>query len=127
MVRGMVAQSSQIIIVDDDPGMGQAIVRLLTAAGWVARMFPSAEAALESDALPAADCLVLDIELPGMSGLELHSRLEIAGVHLPVIFITGHDLPVFREKAENAGACYLTKPFPSTQLIEAVRRHIKAA
>jgi FixJ family two-component response regulator len=123
----MVERASQIIIVDDDPGMGQAIVRLLTAAGWMARMFPSAEAALESDALPTAGCLVLDIELPGMSGLDLHSHLEVSGVHLPVIFITGHDLPVFREKAQSAGACYLTKPFPSTQLIEAVRRHIEAA
>jgi FixJ family two-component response regulator len=127
MMLEMAVDCAQIIIVDDDPGMGRAIVRLLTAAGWRARMFPSAEAALESATLPAAGCLVLDIELPGMSGLELQSHLEVSGVHLPVVFITGHDLPVFREKARSAGACYLTKPFPSSLLIEAVRRHVMAA
>lgn len=123
----MVERIPQIIIVDDDPGMGQAVLRLLTAAGWLACTFPSAEAALESNSLATAGCLVLDIELPGMSGLELHSRLALAGVHLPVVFITGHDLPVFRERARSAGACYLTKPFPSSQLLAAVRRHIEAA
>lgn len=123
----MVARHPHTVIVDDDPGMGLAIARLLTAAGLPARMFASAEAVLESGALADAGCLVLDIELPGMSGLDFHAHLAIAGIHLPVIFITGHDRPVFRERAHGIGACYLTKPFPSGRLIEAVRRHIQAA
>lgn len=123
----MAAHRSHIIIVDDDPSMGQAVARLLVAAGWAVRIFQSAEAVLEHDALANAGCLVLDIELPGMSGIDLHARLTSAGIHLPVIFITGHDRPIFREKAESAGACYLPKPFPSSQLIDSVRRHIEAA
>ena len=116
-----------IIIVDDDPSMGPAIARLLVAAGWGVRIFQNAEAVLGHEALTNAGCLVLDIELPGMSGIDLHARLAASGIQLPVIFITGHDRPVFREKAESAGACYLPKPFPSSQLIESIRRHIQAA
>lgn len=127
MVLPVVADRVPIIVVDDDPGMARAISRLLNALGWMVRIFPSAEAALESDALPDAAFLVLDIELPGMSGLDLHSHLEFLGVQLPVVFITGHDLPIFREKARNAGASYLTKPFPSSLLIEAVSRFVKVA
>jgi FixJ family two-component response regulator len=127
MFLRMVAHRPHIIIVDDDPSMGQAIARLLVAAGWGVRIFQSAEAVINHEALLNAGCMVLDIELPGMSGIDLHARLAEAGIHLPVIFITGHDRPIFREKAESAGACYLSKPFPSSQLIEKVRRHIEAA
>jgi arylsulfatase A-like enzyme len=90
-------------------------------------MFASAEIALESVALTDAGGLVLEIELPGMFGLDLHAHLATVGGHFPVIFITAHDRPVFRKRAQSIGACYLTKPFPSVQLIEAVRRHIQAA
>jgi FixJ family two-component response regulator len=123
----MVAPHPHIIIVDDDPSMGLAVARLLVAAGWAVRIFQSAEALLQHEALTNAGCLILDINLPGMSGIDLQAHLANTGIHLPVIFITGHDLPVFREKAESAGACYLPKPFPSSQLIESVRRQIQAA
>lgn len=102
-------------------------MRLLTAAGWLARSFPDAEAALESGGLGEAGCLVCDIELPGMSGLDFQSRLADSGTHIPVIFITGHDRPVFRERAARAGGAYITKPFPSALLLDAIRRHLDAA
>lgn len=107
--------------------MERAIMRLLSAAGWPARSFPDAEAALESGRLGDAGCLVLDIELPGMSGLEFQSWLAGSGTHVPVIFITGHDRPVFRERAARAGGAYLTKPFPSALLLDAIRKHLEVA
>lgn len=107
--------------------MLQALERLLGAAGMSVRGFASPEALLASDALGHASCLVLDVELPGLSGFELQRQLAAAGVALPVVFITGHDHPVFRRDAGLAGADYLTKPFPGRDLLRAVRRHLPAA
>jgi FixJ family two-component response regulator len=121
------ADSASIVVVDDDPSMNQALERLLGAAGLRVRTFPSSEALLASDAIDHASCLVLDIELPGLSGLELQLHLAATGVVLPVIFITGHDHPIHRQKAGLAGADYLTKPFPGSDLLRAVRRHLPAA
>ena len=116
-----------IILVEDDPGMERAIMRLLTAAGWRARSFPDAETAMQSGGLEEAGCLILDIELPGMSGLDFQSRLAVSGTHLPVVFITGQDRPVFRERAARAGGAYLTKPFPSALLLDAIRKNLEVA
>jgi len=116
-----------IVVVDDDPSMLQALERLLGAAGMSVRSFHSPEALLASDAIGHASCLVLDVELPGLSGFELQHHLAAAGIELPVVFITGHDHPLFRHKAGLAGADYLTKPFPGRDLLRAVRRHLPAA
>lgn len=121
------ADSASIVVVDDDPSMNQALERLLGAAGMRVRTFTSSEELLASDAVAQATCLVLDIELPGLSGLDLQLHLAASGVSLPVVFITGHDHPIFRQKAGLAGADYLTKPFPGSDLIRAVRRHLPAA
>jgi FixJ family two-component response regulator len=123
----MMAETPFIVVVDDDPGMNQALERLLGAAGLRVRTFPSSEALLASDAIPHASCLVLDIGLPGLSGLDLQLHLAATGVILPVIFITGQDHPLHRQKAVLAGADYLTKPFPGSELLRAVRRHLPAA
>jgi FixJ family two-component response regulator len=121
------AESASIVVVDDDPSMNQALERLLGAAGLRVRAFTSSEALLASDAIAEASCLVLDIELPGLSGLDLQFHLASSGVSLPVVFITGHDHPIFRQKAGLAGADYLTKPFAGSDLLRAVRRHLNAA
>ncbi len=122
MFRRMVAQSSQIAIVDDDPAMRQAVGRLCGAAALPNRCFSSAEEFLASDALEDANFLILDVQLPGLSGFELHESLTKRGIHLPVVFITGQDRPHCREKARKAGAAaYLTKPFATADLLAAVR------
>lgn len=124
MFRAMVAHHSQIAIVDDDPAMRQAVGRLCGAAALPNRCFSSAEDFLASDAVDSATFLILDVQLPGLSGFELHEHLMKRGIHLPVVFITGQDQPHSREKARKAGAAaYLTKPFPAAELIAALRGH----
>ena len=127
MFRRMVAHRSQIAIVDDDPAMRQAVGRLCGAAALPSRCFSSAEEFLTSDALEDASFLILDVQLPGFSGFELHEQLMKRGICLPVVFITGQDQPLYREKARMAGAAaYLTKPFPAAELIAAVRKYLPA-
>ena len=125
MFRGMVAHRSHIAIVDDDPAMRRAVGRLCGAAALPSRCYSSAEELLTSDALEDAGFLILDVQLPGLSGFELHEQLMKRGIRLPVVFITGQDQPLYREKARMAGAAaYLTKPFPAAKLIAAVRKHL---
>jgi FixJ family two-component response regulator len=110
-----------VAVIDDDPAMLRAIARLLGAHGFDAEVFESAEAFLRRDAAKEAACLVLDIHLGGMSGIELRRRLTDSGSRLPVIFITAMDDEATRQEAVDAGcvAC-LRKPFPATQLIGAI-------
>jgi len=117
-----------IVLVEDDGSSRQAYQRVLSAAGFRAEAFASAESLLESGSASRAACLVLDIQLPGLSGLELRRRLARAGsVQPPVIFITGHDAAAAREQAEALGAAaYLTKPFAGRTLVEAVSRAVGA-
>src|SRR3954452_13740061 len=108
----MPKQDRNIVLVEDDPGMNQAIKRLLDAAGFRAVTFFSAEALLQAGAASKAACLVLDINLPGLSGLELHRRLAMSCTPPPVIFITAYEEETGRRDAIQAGAAaYLTKPF----------------
>jgi len=114
-----------IVVVDDDAEMNLAIRRLLNAAGFSSVTFHSAEACLEAAVIPGASCLVLDTNLPGLSGFELRHRLQQKGLNAPVIFITGFDNPTSRVRAEEAdAAAYFAKPFRGKALLEAV---IKAA
>jgi len=126
MFRPMVAQRSHIAIVDDDLAMRQAVGRLCGAAALPNRCFSSAEEFLASDAPEETSFLILDVQLPGLSGFELHEHLLLRGIRLPVVFITGQDQPLNREKARKAGAAaYLTKPFAAADLIAAVRGQIQ--
>jgi FixJ family two-component response regulator len=110
-----------VAIVEDDPGMRREIERLLNALGFEVEVFGSAEAFLARDSDSRVGCLVLDIHLPGMSGLELRHRLTAAGSALPVIFITANDNDAVETAAILAGcAAYLHKPFPAELLITAV-------
>ncbi len=104
--------------------MRQAIERILRLGGFTTVLFASAEAALETNAAGSADCLVLDIRLPGMSWFELYRRLALAGKETPVIFITARDEPAVREEAERLGGAgsFLLKPFSGGVLLVAVAR-----
>lgn len=122
----MRAHDWNIFVIEDDPGLKQAVARVLVAAGFRARIFESAEAALADESIHEADCFVLDIHLPGMSGFTLHGRLATRGVRAPVVLITAHDDPVHRRTAHEIGAsAYLTKPFSSASLIDAVLRAVE--
>ena len=112
-----------IAIVDDDESLCRSLTRLLSAVGMQTVAYPSAEAFLTDRQRPAFDCLVLDVQLGGISGIELQRQLVASGARTPVIFITAHDEPEVREQAL-AGGCagYLLKTAPGTEVIEAIRR-----
>jgi FixJ family two-component response regulator len=119
-------QAPRVVVVEDDASMSQAIERVLRMGGFLPVMFPSAEAALESGVAPAADCLVLDIHLPGMSGFDLYRRLAPVGGDPPAIFITAHDEPTVREQAERlGGSSYHPKPFSGRILLDAVSQAMR--
>jgi FixJ family two-component response regulator len=115
-----------IHVVDDDDSLRSALQRLLTAAGYAVRAFASAGEFLLDPPTDAAGCLVLDLRMPGPSGLELQEALERHGIRLPVIFLTGHgDLPS-GVRAMKAGAVdFLTKPVEREPLLAAVRRALE--
>jgi CheY-like chemotaxis protein len=108
-------------VVDNDPGTLSAVERFLTAHGFVVHPYASAEAFLE--AVPTNDlvCLVLDVQLDGMSGIELRQKLAASHCTLPVIFMTAFDNDETRQQAKDAGCvAYLLKPFGASALIEAI-------
>ena len=111
-----------IIVVEDDASMSQALERLLKAAGWQPRMFDCAEALLDSNVAKDAACFIFDIELPGLSGLELRSRLHALEIKRPTFFITAYDQSAIRQQAEHGSAGYFTKPFDGRSLIAAIAR-----
>ena len=115
-------QQQSIVIVEDDAGMSKAIQRLLRAAGFQSVSFASAEDLLQTMAADAAACLVLDIHLPGLSGLELARLLIGSGRAKPIIFITGQDEPSLRDEALRLGCidCF-RKPFEGSALLKAIR------
>ena len=103
-----------VAVVEDDSSMRKSVQRLLNAHGFAVEEFPSAEAFLGRDPDSRVACVVLDIHLPGMSGLELRRRLTAAGSTLPVIFITAIDDDAVKMAAVQLGCvAYLRKPFPA--------------
>jgi FixJ family two-component response regulator len=108
-------------VVENDPGMLKALERLLTAHGFVVEPYVSAEAFLAGAIQNEMTCLVLDIDLGGMSGIELRRQLAASGCTLPVIFVTAFDSPATRQEAMDVGCvAYLLKPFPSSLLFAAI-------
>jgi len=118
-------QYQSIVIVEDDAGMKKAIERLLRAAGFQPVSFASAEELLQTEAADSAACLVLDIHLPGLSGLELGRLLATSGHAKPLIFITGQDDISLRDQARRLEFAYFRKPFEGKALLDAVRRATK--
>lgn len=115
-----------VFVVEDDPSMRAAVEDLVRSVRLQVRAFASPEEFLESDSPETPGCLVLDVRLPGMSGLALHQELVKEGVTLPVIFITGHgDIPM-SVRAMKAGAFeFLTKPFHHQELLDAIHAAIE--
>lgn len=110
-----------VAVVDDDASVRRALCRLLRVAGYAAVGFASGEEFLDALAARAPDCVLLDIHMPGMSGLRVQTRLNAAGFELPVVFITASDDADIERRALGAGGLrVLRKPFSNAVLIEAV-------
>jgi FixJ family two-component response regulator len=110
-----------VAVVEDDPSMRRSIERLLNAHGYQTQGYASAETFLESDFVGKIGCLVLDIHLGNMSGIQLRIRLRDSGFILPVIFITAVDDEALEAEALNAGCvAYLHKPFAAKFLLSAI-------
>lgn len=115
-----------ISIVEDDEALRRSLDNLIRSASLRARGFASAEAFLESDQLSETDCLILDVRMPGMGGLELQRQLALANSDVPIIFITAHGDQHQQTQALEAGAvAFLYKPFYDEQLLQAINTALK--
>jgi FixJ family two-component response regulator len=113
---------SLISIVDDDQSVREATTSLLKSNGFRAEVFSSAEEFLGSRYLDETGCLILDVQMPGMNGLELQRRLAAENCKIPIIFISAHDNQDVRKQAMRAGAVdFLPKPFSEEALLGAIR------
>ena len=111
--------------IDDDASLLKSVARLLAHHGIESRTFASAEALLESDGVQTATCLLLDIHLGGISGIELQRRLTASGSKWPVIFMTANDDEATRNEAMDAGCiAYLRKPFAQHVLLDAISKAV---
>jgi FixJ family two-component response regulator len=116
-----------IAIVDDDEAVRVALDGLLRSAGLTARAFESAEEFINSGQQRQIACLIADIRMPGMSGLELQAKLNAEGCRIPIVFITAHGDAKMRMQALRAGAVeFLTKPFDDEALLESVRAALES-
>jgi FixJ family two-component response regulator len=112
-----------IAVIDDDPEMRAALVMLLRSYGYSVETFDSAETFLTFASKCRAACLLVDIQLGDITGVELARQLMAEGFKFPVIFMTGHgDVAVERRAAAAGGIAFLRKPFPATTLMEAIKK-----
>ena len=110
-----------VLIVDDDEDVREAIRELLLSVGQTAHCYGSTRELLDAPCLERAACLVLDVRMPGSSGLDLQQRLAAAGVEKPIVFLTGHgDIPMSVQAMKAGAIDFLTKPFRDQTLIDAV-------
>ena len=122
----MTGDKPVVYVVDDDPSLRKALERLLRSAGHDAKTFGSAPEFLDFNHPDAPGCLILDIKMPKLSGLELQERLAEKGISFPIVFITGHGTVPTAVRAFKAGAMdFLQKPFKDSELLDAVCRGIE--
>ena len=121
-------RTSLVAVVDDDEFLRDALRRLLKASGLGAVSFESAEDLLNSGRLQEISCLIADVRMPGLSGLELQARLKAEQCPVPIIFITAHGDAKMRIQAMRDGAVeFLTKPFDNAVLLEMVHAAVKVS
>jgi FixJ family two-component response regulator len=114
--------NATILVIDDDPALRASIGRLLRSIGLDTRLFASISEFLESDPPDGPTCLVLDVRLPGRSGLDLQRELAAANREIPIIFITGHgDIPMSVQAMKCGAIEFLTKPFRDQELLDAIQ------
>jgi FixJ family two-component response regulator len=117
------AAAPTVFIVDDDAGIRAAIQGLLKEVGLRSESFGTPQEFLRSQRSEGPSCLILDVRLPGMSGLDFQRKLTEAGIHIPIIFITGHgDIPMSVRAMKSGAVEFLTKPFKDQDLLDAVQQ-----
>ena len=117
------ASAATVFIVDDDRGVRQSIEDLVESVGLRCQSFATAQEFLNSKRTDAPSCLVLDVRLPGMSGLDFQRNLTEAGVQIPIIFVTGHgDIPMSVKAMKSGAVEFLTKPFRDQDLLDAIQQ-----
>lgn len=126
----MMKEASQlqpiVYVVDDDPSMRNALANLFRSVGLRVEVFGSAPELLQSQRPDVASCLVLDVRLPGLSGLDFQSELAKANIRIPIIFMTGHgDIPMTVRAMKAGAADFLTKPFRDQDMLDAVATAIE--
>ena len=115
------APETLVFIVEDDESMRRALSNLFQSVGLEVRLFGSAAEMLQSELPDVASCLVLDIRLPGLSGLDFQADLAKANIHIPIIFMTGHgDIPMTVRAMKGGAVDFLTKPFRDQDMLDAV-------
>lgn len=111
----------QVFVIDDDQAVRESLGLLLRSMGQRASLFDSAQAFLDQYTPEMCGCIVLDIRMPGMSGVELHQRLKTMGCTIPVIFVTGHgDVPMAVEAMHNGAFDFIQKPFRDQELLDRI-------
>ena len=114
--------NATVLVIDDDPDLRASVGRLLRSLGLDAQLFASISDFLKSDPPDGPSCLVLDVRLPGQSGLDLQRELAAANRELPIIFITGHgDIPMSVQAMKGGSIEFLTKPFRDQELLDAIQ------
>jgi FixJ family two-component response regulator len=115
-----------IAIVDDDPSVRRSLQRLIRSAGWKAETFASAQEFLARPLADAPSCLVLDLQLPGLSGLDLQQRMAELGLEVPVVFLSGHgNIPASVQAMKKGAIEFLTKPVDEQNLLKAIQEAIE--
>jgi FixJ family two-component response regulator len=115
-----------VFIIDDDAGMRQAVQDLVESVGLHAESFSTGEEFLRKQRTPDPSCLVLDVRLPHMSGLDFQSKLADVGVQIPIIFITAHgDIPMSVRALKSGAVEFLTKPFRDQDLLDAIQQALE--
>ncbi|MET0657579.1 MAG: response regulator [Steroidobacteraceae bacterium] len=111
-----------VAVIDDEPGVRKGLSRLLRAAEFDPRSYASAQEFFDSWELQPPDCVVVDLQMPGASGMEVQMRLKCAGARFPVIVVTAHDEPEAHRRCLALGAvAYLCKPLDGEELLEAIQ------
>ena len=120
------AEEAMVLVVDDDSAMRDALTNLFLSVGLRVEVFGSAPELLRSSLPNVASCLVLDIRLPGVTGLDFQAELAEAGIHIPIIFMTGHgDIPMSVQAMKAGAVDFLTKPFRDQDMLDAVSNAIE--
>lgn len=118
--------ASTIFVVDDDAAVRRSLTRLLRSAGWDAEAFASAGDFLEMATITGPGCVLLDVNMPGMNGLELQDRMAAAGITLPVVFLTGKgDIPMSVRAMKHGAVDFLVKPVEEAVLFQALEQAIR--
>ncbi len=122
----MLTSGPTVFVIDDDPSVRKSLSRLLRSLGFDAETFASAETFLARAHYDGVGCIVLDVRMPGLSGMDLQEELRRADYSMPIIFITGHgNIPMSVQAMKKGAIDFLTKPFDDEQLLQAVKNAIE--